>query len=150
MPTDVVAGLLQLQHARSAAQLLRQLHVAGLARYETLKPGPFPGCRALRLWSLTLAGHDVLVRQGVDDPNDPMRWCPATHVGTRRVVRWRPAPLTVAAYRLLADAARALNGPVHVTAWESPWIRRLSESRTARARYVRLPAAAELVEMAQA
>src|ERR671928_171331 len=64
-PTDVVAALLRLRHARSAAQLLRRLRAAGLAGYETVRPGPLVESRGLRLWSLTPAGRAMVAAGGL-------------------------------------------------------------------------------------
>jgi hypothetical protein len=48
-----VGILFGLRHTSSAAQLLTRLQHAGLIRAETVKPGPLPGVRSVRLWSLS-------------------------------------------------------------------------------------------------
>ena len=53
MPTDVVAAVLGMRHARSAAQLLARLRRARLAQYRVTRLGPLLGSQPVRLWTLT-------------------------------------------------------------------------------------------------
>jgi hypothetical protein len=147
LPTDVVASLLRLRHTRSAAQLLLRLRTAGLARSETSRPGPVTGPRTDRLWTLTPAGRAFLDRRHLALSEEYGRLLPGG-----RPARWpdtarqRDTPMLVATYRLLAEVACSIDRPVRVTAWEHPWIRTLAHTETGRARRVRLPAAAVLVQ----
>src|SRR6266511_3328259 len=83
LPTDVVAGLLRMRHASSAAQLLLRLRIAGLAHFETAKPGPLVDSRRVRLWTLTRDGHAFLDTRGLAGSSEadnllpygrPARW----------------------------------------------------------------------------
>jgi len=147
LPTDVVARLLRMRQSRSAAQLLLRLRSAGLARCETARAGPLVGSRGVRLWTLTPAGLAFLDRHGLARSENaggllpygrPARW-PDT-------ARQRDTPMLIVAYRLLAQVASIVDQPVRVAAWEHPWIRTLVHTDTGRARHVRLPAAAALIE----
>jgi Replication-relaxation len=134
-----------MRHDRSAAQLLVRLRAAGLAQYRTVRPGPLAGPRAVRLWTLTPAGHAILTSRGLGALEEartqlpfgePARWPDVAHQ--------RDTPMLVVAYRLLAHVARDLDQPVRVAAWEHPWIRTHPQTATGHTRHVRLPAAAVL------
>jgi hypothetical protein len=64
--------------------------------------------------------------------------------------RWRDPgrqgdiPLLVACYRLLAAVASGVEQPVHVCAFEHPWIRTLAPIEGKRRRHLHAPAAAVL------
>jgi Replication-relaxation len=147
MPTDVVAVMLRMRHARSAAQLLARLRGVGLAQYQIARLGPLLGSKPLRLWTLTPAGRAVLDGRGLalalmDDARlpygNPERW-PET-------ARQRDLPMLVAAYRLLAEVVGNLPGRVRMVAWEHPWVRMLRPGEGGRGRHVRLPAAVVLID----
>src|SRR5438270_2396133 len=146
MPTDVVAVVLGMRHARSAAQLLARLRRARLAQYRVTRLGPLLGSQPVRLWTLTPAGQAVLTGRGLapslqDDARlaygRPERW--------RETARQRDVPMLIAAYQLLAEVVGGLPQPVRIVAWEHPWIRTLPPAEGGRGRRVRLPAAAVLV-----
>jgi hypothetical protein len=146
IPTDVVAVLLRMRHARSAAQLLLRLKTARLAQYKTLRPGPFVGSSDVRLWMLTPAGRTIVAARGLEPPAEPRTRLPYGQPARwHDVARQRPIPMLIVAYRLLARVVRALDQPVRVAAWEHPWIRTVGETGTGRARHVRVPAAAALI-----
>lgn len=147
VPTDVVASLLRVRHARSAAQLLLRLRIAGLTDYETVRPGPLVGSGSVRLWMLTPAGHAVLRERVLAPPEEARSQLPyGEPAKCRDVARQRDVPMLVATYRLLASVVRELDRPVRIAAWEHPWIRTLRQTGTGRARQVRLPAAAVLIQ----
>ncbi|MDQ6669662.1 MAG: replication-relaxation family protein [Chloroflexota bacterium] len=147
VPTDVVASLLRVRHARSAAQLLLRLRIAGLTDYETVRPGPLVGSGSVRLWTLTPAGHAVLRERVLAPPEEARSQLPnGEPAKCRDVARQRDVPMLVATYRLLASVVRELDRPVRIAAWEHPWIRTLRATGTGRARQVRLPAAAVLIQ----
>jgi hypothetical protein len=147
LPTDVAAVLLGLQHSRSAAQLLLRLRTAGLADYKTVRPGPLVGSKVVRLWALTPAGQTIVrVHQPAPSAEGRSHLPYGQPATWREVARQRDVPLLVVAYRLLACVARGLGRPVRVAAWEHPWIRTVGQTGTGRARHVRLPAAATLIQ----
>jgi len=147
MPTGVVARLLRMRHTRSAAQLLLRLRTAGLARYETAKPGPVVGARGVRLWTLTAAGHELVDRRGLAPSEEAGGLMPYGRPARRPdTERQRDTPMLVVAYRLLGHVVREMDWPVRVAAWEHPWIRTLAHAEIGRERHVRLPAAAVLVQ----
>lgn len=150
VPTDVVASLLRLRHARSAAQLLLRLRIAGLTDYETVRPGPLVGSGSVRLWTLTPAGHAVLGARRLAPPAEARSRLPhGAPAKCRDVARQGGVPMLVATYRLLAGVVGGLDQAVRISAWEHPWIRTLRQTGTGRARQVRLPAAAALVHGTQ-
>jgi hypothetical protein len=141
LPTDVAAVLLGIQHTRSAAQLLLRLRTAGLADYLTVRPGPLVGSKVVRLWILTPAGQTIVCPRRLALPLETSSCLPCGQPARRRdITRQRDVPLLVVAYRLLACFVHELGRPVHVAAWEHPWIRTFSQPGTGRARHVRLPA----------
>jgi len=80
------------------------------------------------------AFHQAWARCGTAEPE---RW--------RDPSRQRDVPLLVACYRLLAQVATGLDRPVHVSAWEHPWIRIVRPTERGRRRRARaLPAPAAL------
>ncbi|MDQ6672316.1 MAG: replication-relaxation family protein [Chloroflexota bacterium] len=145
MPTDVVGDMMRMRHARSAAQLLLRLRAAGLADYETSRPGPLVGSRTVRLWSLTPAGRALLPAPGLASAEHGLLpyGSAARSLG---MARRRSLPMLTIVYRLLAHIVRDLDQPVCVAAWEHPWIRTLGRAETGRAHHVRLPAAATLLQ----
>lgn len=146
IPTDVVGVLLRLQHARSAAQLLLRLRTAGLAQYETVRPGPVVGSRVIRLWTLTTAGRAILGKRGLVPSEEAIGLLPYSRPARwHNAARQRDVPMLVVVYRLLACVVHASDRPVRVGAWERPWIR-VTLSQSGRARHVRLPAAAVLIQ----
>jgi Replication-relaxation len=143
MPTDVVAALLRMRHARSAAQLLLRLRTAGLAQFETVRPGLLIGSRPVRLWTITSTGQAEVLARGLTSLCLDRGQLPYGAGGAgREDVRQRDVPLLIATYRLLGDVARGLRQPVRVGAWEHPWIRTVAATAGRRMRNVRLPAAA--------
>ncbi|MDQ6669716.1 MAG: replication-relaxation family protein [Chloroflexota bacterium] len=145
MPTNVVGVLLGHRHAVTTAQLLARRRRAGLANYQAFRLGPLLGSRPVRLWTLTADGRAFVASRGpATTPEgtgqmpygEPERW--------RDPARQRDVPLLVACYRLLARVATDLDRPVHVSAWEHPWIRSFVQTESARKRWARLPAAAVL------
>jgi hypothetical protein len=147
MPTDVVGDMMRMQHARSAAQLLLRLRAAGLADYETSRPGPLGGSQTVRLWSLTPAGGALLPALGLASAEQGRDLLPyGSPVRRLGAARRRSQPMLAVAYRLLAHIVRGLDQPVCIAAWEYPWIRTLADAEGSRAHHVRLPAAATLVQ----
>jgi hypothetical protein len=147
VPTDVVAGLLQLRHTRSAAQLLGRLRTAGLVRYGTLRPGPLVGSRRVRLWTVTRDGSIFMDRRRVPRSKGAgKRQLYGAPKFSRTWARPRGTPTSIGAYRLLAHVVRSMDRPVRVAAWEGPWVRTLVDNDVARTRYVRLPAGAVLIQ----
>jgi hypothetical protein len=145
MPADVVGVLLGHRQAVTTAQLLARLRRAGLAQDQASRLGPLLGSRPVRLWTLTADGRAFLASRGpASTPEgtgqmpygEPDRW--------RDPARQRDVPLLVACYRLLARVATDLDRPVHVSAWEHPWIRTIRLTERGGRRRVRLPAAAVL------
>src|SRR5947209_6646968 len=146
MPTDIVAVVLGMRYARSAAQLLARLRSARLAQYRVTRLGPLLGSRPVRLWTLTPAGQAVLTSRGLapslqDDARLPYG-CPERW---RETARQRDVPMLIAAYQLLGEVVGNLRQSVHIAAWEHPWIRTLPPAEAGRGRRLRLPAAAMLV-----
>jgi hypothetical protein len=123
MPTDVLSVLLGHREAVTTAQLLARLRRADLAKYQDVTIGLQLGQRPVRLWTLTATGRAFVAARGPATPGDagqmrygePGRW--------RNPTRQRGTPLLVACYRLLGAVVGDLQQPVHVCAWESPWIR---------------------------
>jgi hypothetical protein len=145
MPTDVVAVLLGMRHARSAAQLLTRLRGLDLARYQIARLGPIVGSQPTRLWAVTPAGQAVLTGRGLGPSlqdaaqlpyGEPERW--------PKTVRQRDLPMLIAAYQLLAELVGEVPQPARLGAWEHPWIRGSRPAEGGRKRLVRLPAAAVL------
>jgi DNA-binding MarR family transcriptional regulator len=145
VPADVVGSLLQLQHTRSASQVLGRLRAAGLVHYRTLRPGPIIGNRQVRVWALTAAGR-LFQRGGLPASGDTAGLLVYGTGARSRISLFPPAtPILVAAYRLLANVARGMDRPV-VSVWECPWVRAVSDTRTGRSWYLRLPAAVVLTD----
>jgi len=146
VPADVVGSLLQLQHTRSASQLLGRLRAAGLVHYRRLKPGPIIGNRRVRVWAATAVGRLFLKRGGLGPSGGTAGLLAyGTRARSRTSLFPRATPMLVAVYRLLANVARGMDRTV-VSAWESPWVRTVSHTRTGRSWHVRLPAAAVLTD----
>ncbi|MDQ6670319.1 MAG: replication-relaxation family protein [Chloroflexota bacterium] len=147
IPTDVVASLLRIRRVRSAAQLLLRLRTAGLTKYEKVQPGPLVESKVVRLWTLTPAGRAIVSARGLAIPLSARGSLPYEQFARRRgEVRPRNMAMLVVAYRLLGSVVRELDRSVRVAAWEHPWIRTLTRAKTGRARHVRLPAAAALIQ----
>ena len=139
MPTDVVAVVLGMRHARSAAQLLARLRSAGLAKYQLARLGPLLGSQPMRLWTVTPAGQTVLTEGGfAPSLQDNGRLPYGAPERIRKTTHQRHVPMLVAAYRLLADIVAGRSQPVSVGAWEHPWIRTLRPADGGRRRLVRL------------
>jgi Replication-relaxation len=144
MPTDVLSVLLGHREAVTTAQLLARLRRADLAKYQDVTLGVQLGQRPVRLWTLTAAGRAFAAARRPATAGDagqmrygePGRW--------RDPTRQRGIPMLVACYRLLGAVASGIEEPVHVCAWESPWIRIITPTEGGRSRRVRLPAAAVL------
>jgi hypothetical protein len=145
MPSDVLSILLGHRETVTTAQLLARLRRADVVRYQEVMLGPQLGRGRVRLWTLTALGRAFVGSGGppilTSDARrmlygEPERW--------RDPARQRGIPLLVASYRLLAAVAGSLERPVHVCAWEYPWIRTISPAAGGRRRHVRLPAAAVL------
>jgi len=142
MPTDAVGVLLGHRQAVTTAQLLARLRRAGLAQDQVFKLGPLLGSRPVHLWRLTADGRAFVASRG---PAPAMGQTPYGEPKRRRDPgRQRDVPLLAACYRLLARVATGLDRPVHVAAWEHPWIRVIVPTGRGRARRARLPAAAVL------
>ena len=133
MPTHVVGVLLGHRQAVTTAQLLARLRRAGLAQDQASRLGPLLGSRPVRLWTLTAEGRAFVASRGSASPpedagqmqyGEPERW--------RDPARQRDVPLLVACYRLLARVATGLDRPVHVSAWEHPWIRTIRPTERGR------------------
>jgi hypothetical protein len=133
MPTDVVAILLGMRHARSAAQLLARLGDAGLVQHQMVRPGPLVGSRPVRLWTLAPAGSAILTTRGLTVALEDRCQLPYGEPERRReTARQHDIPMLIATYRLLADVASGLEQPVRVCTFEHPWIRTFTpaEGRT--------------------
>jgi hypothetical protein len=157
MPTDVLGVMLRHRQSVTTAQLLARLSRAGLVQYKKVSLGPLLGSRPVRVWTLTAAGDTVVSDQSravCRAVGGPLSVKPAPR---REQIGQRSMPLLVGCYRLLAEVVRGLNGPVRVSAWEYPWIRRIAprclvdehvdaapSPGSARMRRVRLPAAVVL------
>ncbi|MGI9149643.1 MAG: replication-relaxation family protein [Chloroflexota bacterium] len=89
----------------------------------------------------------MLARRGLAQAEEAVDQLPYGRPARRAdAVRQRDVPMLVVSYRLLAYVVRGYDRPVRVVAWERPWIRTLALSQSGRARHVRLPAAATLVQ----
>jgi Replication-relaxation len=135
MPTDAMQVVLGHRQAVTTAQLLGRLRKAGLVKYHVYRSG----LRPARLWTLSNAGRDCLLRRRLSATDENLSGLGCSARGAQRdPIRQRDIPLLIACYRLLARVAVDFDGGVEVCRWEHPWIRTLPS--VGPTRRVRLPA----------